>query len=49
MRRGFRSFHWARETSSRNGHGGLPRDKEVSWVREKKEEEKECVREKKKD
>jgi len=45
----FRSFHWARGTSSRKGHGGLPREKEVSWVRERKKEEKECVKRKKKD
>ncbi len=48
-RGGFRSFHWARGTSSRKGHGGLPREKEVSWVRERKKEEKECVKRKKKD
>jgi hypothetical protein len=46
-RGGFRSFHWARGISSRKGHGGLPREREVSWVRERKKEEKECVGKKK--
>jgi len=47
-RGGFRSFHWARGTGSRKGHGGLPREKEVSWVGERKKEEKKCVKKKKK-
>jgi len=34
-RGGFRSFHWARGISPRKGHGGLPREREVSWVGEK--------------
>jgi ribosomal protein L37E len=41
---GFRSFHWAKGISSRKGHGGLPREREVSWVGERKKEEKECVK-----
>ncbi len=45
-RGGFQSFHWARGTSSRKGHGGLPRKREVSWVGERKKEEKECVKNK---
>ncbi len=45
-RGGFQSFHWARGASSRKRHGGLPREKEVSWVRERKKEEKECVEKK---
>jgi len=37
----FRSFHWVRETSSRKGHGGLPRNKRgVSWVGERKKKRK---------
>jgi hypothetical protein len=35
-------------TSSRKGHGGLPKEREVSWVGERKKEEKECVGKKKK-
>jgi hypothetical protein len=46
-RRGFRNFHWARGTSSSKGHGGLPGKREVSWVGERKNEEKECVKKKK--
>jgi hypothetical protein len=43
-RGGFRSFHWARGTSSRKGHGGLSRNKrEVFWVGKRKKEKKECV------
>jgi len=42
--KGFRSFHWARGISSRKGHGGLPKEREVSWVGERKKEEKECVK-----
>ncbi len=42
----FRNFHWARGISSREGHGGLPREREVSWVGERKKEEKECVKKK---
>jgi ribosomal protein L37E len=34
-RGGFQSFHWARVISSRKGHGGLPREKKVSWVGKK--------------
>jgi len=30
-RGGFRSFHWAWGTSSKKGHGGLPKEREVSW------------------
>jgi hypothetical protein len=43
-RGGFRSFHWAKGTSSRKGHGGLPREKGVSWVGGRQKEENECVR-----
>jgi len=43
---GFQNFHWARGRSSRIGHGGLPREREVSWVGERKKEEKECVEKK---
>jgi hypothetical protein len=46
-RGGFQSFHWARGTNLRKGHGGLPREREVSWVGERKKEKKECVRKKK--
>jgi hypothetical protein len=45
-RGGFRNFHWARGTSSRKGHGGLLRERQVSWVGERKKEEKECVEKK---
>jgi len=43
----FEKFHWARGTSSRKGHGGLLKEKEVSWVRKRKKEEKECMEKKK--
>jgi len=43
-RGGFRSFHWARGTSSRKGHGGLPRERGVFCVGGKGKEENECVR-----
>ncbi len=43
-REGFRSFHWARGTSSRKGHGGLPRERGVSCVGGREKEEKECVK-----
>jgi len=35
-REGFRSFHWTRGTSSRKGHGGLPKERGVSCVGKKK-------------
>jgi hypothetical protein len=41
---GFRSFHWTRGTSSRKGHGGSPRKRGVSCVRERGKEKNECVR-----
>jgi hypothetical protein len=47
-RGGFRSFHWARGTSSRKGHGGLPKKREVYWVGERKKEKKECVKKERK-
>ncbi len=31
-------------TSSRKGHGGLPRERRVSCVRGRRKEEKECVK-----
>jgi len=34
-RGGFRSFHGARGASSKKGHGGLPRERKVSWVGKK--------------
>jgi hypothetical protein len=40
----FRSFHWTRGTSSRKGHGCLPREIGVSWVKFREKEEKECVK-----
>jgi len=45
-RGGFQSFHWARGTNLRKCHGGLPREREVSWVGERKKEKKECVEKK---
>jgi len=37
-REGFQKFHWIRRTSSRRGHGGLPREEGVScvWGRKKR-------------
>jgi hypothetical protein len=35
----FQSFHWIRETSSRKGHGGLPKERGVSCVKKKGKEE----------
>ncbi len=43
-REGFRNFHWTRETSSRKGHGGLPKERGVSCVGRRGKEENECVR-----
>ncbi len=43
-REGFRNFHWARGTSSRKGHGGLPKEKKISYVGGRGKEENECVR-----
>jgi len=43
-RGGFRNFHWTRGTSSKKGHGGLPRERRVSCVGGRGKEEKECVR-----
>jgi hypothetical protein len=43
-REGFRNFHWTRGTSSRKGHGGLPKEKGVSCVEKRGKEENECVR-----
>jgi hypothetical protein len=43
-REGFRSFHWTRETSSKKGHEGLPKERGVSYVGRRKKEENECVR-----
>jgi hypothetical protein len=43
-REGFRSFHLAREISSRKGHGGLPNERGVSCVGRREKEENECVR-----
>jgi len=40
-----RSFHWTRETSSRKGHGGLPKEtRGVSYVEKRKKEDNECVK-----
>ncbi len=41
---GFQSFHWTRGTSSKKGHGGLSRERGVSYVGERGKEENECVR-----
>jgi hypothetical protein len=30
----FRNFHWKRGINSRKGHGGLPKKRRVSYVRE---------------
>jgi hypothetical protein len=43
-RGGFRSFHWARETNSRKGHGGLSKERGVSCVGGRGKKENECVR-----
>jgi hypothetical protein len=40
----FRNFHWTKETSSRKGHGGLPKEKGVSCVEKREKEENECVK-----
>ncbi len=40
---------WARGTSSKKGHGGLPREREISWVKKRKKEEKKCVKRRRKD
>jgi hypothetical protein len=40
----FRSFHWTRGTISKKGHGGLPREREVSCVGGRGKEVNECVR-----
>jgi hypothetical protein len=45
-REGFRSFHWTKETSSRKGHGSLPKKRRVSCVGKRGKEENECVRKK---
>jgi len=39
-----RSFDWTRETSSRKGHGCLPKEKRISCVGGRGKEENECVR-----
>ncbi len=44
-RGGFQNFHWARGTSSRKGHGGLPREREVSWVGKRCCSRERCVQE----
>jgi hypothetical protein len=41
---GFQNFHWTRGTSSRKGHGGLLRERGVSYVGGRGKEENECVR-----
>jgi len=45
-REGFQSFHWTRGTSSRKGHGGLPRERRISCVGGRGKEENECVKKK---
>jgi hypothetical protein len=41
---GFPNFHWTRRTSSRRGHGGLPKVEGSILCFGKEKEEKECVR-----
>ncbi len=43
-REGFRNFHWTRGTSSRKGHGRLPKEKKISCVGKREKEENECVK-----
>jgi hypothetical protein len=43
-REGFPNFHWTRRTSSRRGHGGLPRTEEYLVFWGKGKEDNECVR-----
>jgi hypothetical protein len=44
----FRNFHWVRGTSSRKGHGGLPRERKISWVGKRKKEKKKHVKKREK-
>jgi hypothetical protein len=45
-REGFPNFHWTRRTSSRKGHGGLPKGEGSILCFGKEKEENECVRKK---